>query len=93
MQGTGFVRDVGFVVAVVLAVSLHLVLGYFYLVSGLVVPIVVVLLMLAWWALLGWRMIHFASRRSWWVVVPPVVALVTWLVVLSVGDRYLGWTA
>jgi hypothetical protein len=93
MRGTGFVRDVTFVVSVVFAVSFHLVLGYFYLASGLAVPIVVVVLLLAWWAFLGWRVIHFAGRGSWWVLVPPLVALVTWMVVLSVGERYLGWTA
>jgi hypothetical protein len=93
MRSTGFVRDVTFVVAVVFAVSFHLVLGYLYLASGLAVPVVVVILMLAWWGFLGWRVIVFAGRGSWWVLVPPLVALVTWMVVLSVGDRYLGWTA
>jgi hypothetical protein len=93
VRSKGFVRDVGFVVAVIMAVSFHLVLGYLYLASGLAVPIVVVALMLIWWAFLGWRVIHFAGDGSWWVLVPPMVALVTLLVVLSVGGRYLGWTA
>lgn len=93
MRGTSFVRDAAFVVAVIVAVSFHLVLGYLYLASGLVVPIVVLILMLAWWAFLGWRVIHFAGNGSWWVLVPPMVALATWMIVLSVGDRYLGWGA
>ncbi len=93
MGGTGFVRDAGFVIAVIIAVSVHLVLGYLYLASVLVVPVVVVILMLVWWAFLGWRTFAFAVNRSWWVLVPPTVAIVTWMVVLSVGDRYLGWSA
>ena len=93
MRGTGFFRDAAFVVAVIIAVSVHLVLGYLYLASFLVVPVVVVILMLTWWGFLGWRTFSFASNGSWWVLVPPLVALVTWMVVLSVGDRYLGWSA
>lgn len=71
----------------------HLVVGYFYLAGGLVVPgAVLVPLWLVWVGLAGW-LIRLAIRRSWWTAVVPVVAAVLFVAVLVLGEEVLGWRA
>jgi hypothetical protein len=86
-------RDTAWVVMVVLAVSLHVVLGYLYAVSGLAVPLPVVLLLLVWWGVLTWWLIRWVRARSWWAALPPVLALATWVLVVLGGGTLLGWSA
>jgi hypothetical protein len=87
------VRTTAPLVAAVLAGIVHLVLGYFYLVSGLVVPFYALLPLWVWWLFLAAMLVRLAVRRSWWAVAVPVVAFVTWVLVLVFGDFVLGWTA
>ncbi|MGY1732506.1 hypothetical protein ACI798_13385 [Geodermatophilus sp. SYSU D01045] len=71
----------------------HLVVGWFYLAGGLVVPgPVLVPLWLAWLAG-AVALVRLAVRRSWWTPVVPVAAAVLFVAVLVVGERWLGWTA
>ena len=77
--------------AVVAAVA-HLVVGYFYLASGLLVPGYALFPLWIWWAVLAWLLVRLARRRSWWTPAVPVVALGTWLLVLTLGEQLLGWT-
>jgi hypothetical protein len=81
-----------FVVAV-LAGVLHLVVGFYYLAGGLVIPGYVLIPLWVVWFLLGWWLVTLALRKSWWTPLPPVAAAVLFVVVLTVGEQVLGWTA
>jgi hypothetical protein len=71
----------------------HLVVGVFYLSSGLVAPLWAVAVLAVWWVLQAVQLSRFALRGSWWTPAVPVVAFATWWLVLTVGERLLGWTA
>lgn len=86
-------RPVGPLVLAVLAALAHLVVGFFYLVSGLVAPLWAIVALLVWWVVLAWWLVRLALRRSWWTPAVPVVAFGTWVAVLTLGERLLGWTA
>ncbi len=86
-------RAPGPIVVAVLAGALHLVVGYFYLVSGLVVPGYALIPLWIWWLLLTWLLVRLALRGSWWTPVVPVVAIGTWWLVLVGGEQLLGWQA
>jgi hypothetical protein len=85
-------RPRGPLVVAVLAAVAHLVVGYFYLVSGLVVPGYALLPLWLWWALLAWVLFRLARQGSWWTPLVPVVAFGTWLLILTAGEQLLGWT-
>ena len=80
------------VVAAVAGV-LHLVVGFYYLAGGLVIPGYVLIPLWVVWFLLGWWLVTLARRNSWWAPLPPVAAAVLFLVVISVGEQVLGWRA
>lgn len=82
-----------FVAAVLIAVFTHLVIGYFYLASGLVAPLWAVALLGVWWLALAYVVVRLVRRRSYLVLLVPVVAAATWLVVMGFGGAVLGWTA
>lgn len=67
--------------------------GFFYLLSGLVVPgpwlFGFYALFGAWLVLAVW----LYRRRSWWALAVPPVAFATWMGLLSLGENLLGWTA
>ena len=86
-------RSVLFVVAVVIAAIAQLVVGYFYLVSGLVAPIGAVALFLVWWLVLTLIGVLLMRRRSYLVLLVPVVAVTTWFGVMWFGGAVLGWGA
>lgn len=75
-----------------IALLVHLVIGFFYLVSGLLVPLTPLILLWAWWLVL---LAVLVLRRDIprFVIGIPVVAVASWFLVLWLGDRYLGWTA
>ena len=73
-------------------VVLHLIVGYVYLVSGLVVPFPFVLLLLAVWVALT----ILAVRRwanPWWVLAASFLAAAVWMLVVPGLGGLLGWTA
>ena len=76
-----------------LAGLLHLVVGIFYLSSGLVAPAWAIAVLLLWWVLLAVLLSRLALRGSWWTPAVPVVAFASWWLVLTLGERFLGWTA
>jgi hypothetical protein len=86
-------RATGPVVVAVLAGALHVVAGYFYAVSGLVVPGYALLPLWVWWIVLAFVLLRLALQRSWWAAAVPVVAAVTWVVVVFGGGALLGWQA
>ncbi|GAB2697302.1 hypothetical protein [Thalassiella azotivora] len=88
----GRLAEVGAVLLAVASAAVHLVAGFFYLTSGLLAPLWAVAGLLVVWAALGAWLVVLARRRSWWTPVVPLVAVVTWFAVLSVGEQALGWT-
>jgi hypothetical protein len=84
-------RSRGPLVVAVLAAVLHLVVGFYYLAGGLVVPGPVLVPLWVVWFLLGWWLVTLARRHSWWTPLPPVVAAVLLAVVITVGEQVLGW--
>ncbi len=69
------------------------VIGFFYLASGLVAPLwAVVGLMIIWVGLVVVGIRWFRSH-PWRVPALPVVAVLVWWGVLTLGERLLGWTA
>ena len=90
---TDTARSTGPLVLAGLAALAHLVMGYFYLAGGLVIPGYVLFPLWAVWLLLAWLLVRLAVRRSWWTPVVPMAAAALFVVVLVVGDRVLGWQA
>lgn len=87
----GAKMSVGQSVLWVLASLLHLIIGYFYLATGLVAPVWGVgLLLLIWLGLAIWG---YTNRQRAVVILVPVVAAAVWFVVLTLGESLLGWTA
>jgi len=76
-----------------LSAAAHLVVGAFYLSSGLVAPAWAIAVLLLWWVLLAVQLSRLALRGSWWTPAVPVVAFATWWLALTLGERFLGWTA
>ena len=85
-------KQLGFVLAVVLAAAAHLVAGYFYVASGLMAPLWAVVLLLVWWVVLSGVGVRLVQRRSFLVLLVPVVAAVTWVGLMAFGGQVLGWT-
>ena len=71
----------------------HVVVGYLYLVSGLVVPAWALGVLFVIWLGLLWLAISLLRRRPAWTLLVPVGAVAIWLAIVSAGDAWLGWTA
>ncbi len=84
-------RSRGPLVVAALAAVLHLVVGFYYLAGGLVIPGYVLYPLWAVWLGLAWWLVTLARRNSWWTLLPPVVAAVLFVVVITVGEQVLGW--
>jgi hypothetical protein len=87
------IRSRGPLVVAVLAAVAHLVVGYFYLVGGLVIPGYVLLPLWVLWLVLAAVLVRLALGRSWWTPLVPVGAAALLVLVLVVGDQVLGWQA
>jgi len=84
-------RSTGPLLVAVLAGMAHLVVGYFYLAGGLVIPgYVLIPLWILWLVLAAW-LIRLTIVRSWWTPAVPVVAAAVLVLVLVLGDQVLGW--
>ncbi|HWC13493.1 MAG TPA: hypothetical protein VG929_02720 [Actinomycetota bacterium] len=75
-----------------IALLLHLAVGYFYVLSGLVAPQWAVAGLLGIWLVLLWGLMHL-RRERWKPLVIPAIAAALWFGVLMLGDVLLGWTA
>ena len=71
----------------------HLVVGFFYAVSGLAIPLYALAPLWIFWIALAFYLLKLAIRRSWWTPAVPVVAAVVLIVTAFLGDALLGWTA
>ncbi|MGY1832519.1 hypothetical protein ACI8AA_19065 [Geodermatophilus sp. SYSU D01180] len=86
-------RRTGPLVVAVLAGLAHLVVGWFYLAGGLVVPGPVLVPLWLIWLAGAVVLVRLAVRRSWWTPAVPVEAAVLLGLVVAVGGELLGWTA
>ena len=75
-----------------LACVVHLVVGFFYISSGLVAPLWGVLLLLAIWLALAVVLVRLRERGPVTLLVP-VAAGAIWFFVLWIGQALLDWTA
>jgi hypothetical protein len=88
---TDTARSAGPLVLAVLAGLAHLVVGYFYLAGGLVIPgYVLIPLWIVWLVLAAW-LVRLALARSWWTPLVPVAAAALFALTLVVGGSVLGW--
>ena len=81
------------VVVAVLAGLAHLVVGYFYLAGGLVVPGAVLIPLWILWLALAALLVWLAVRGSWWTIAIPLTAAVIFVLTVVLGEQVFGWTA
>lgn len=84
----GWARALG-----VVGLVAHVVVGYFYLTAGLVVPGAWLVVFLIVWAALLVVAIRLLGRRPLMVLLVPVGALALLIGGVSLGEAVLGWTA
>lgn len=76
----------------IVAFGFHLVVGFFYLMTGLLAPVpVAIALQIVWVVLLIVAIRARAEPKR--VALVPVVAAVLWFAVLGIGSAVFGWTA
>jgi hypothetical protein len=94
MSSTSVERSpVGPWIVAALAGGAHLYVGFFYLVSGLAIPLYALLPLWVFWIAAAFYLVKLAIRRSWWTPAVPVVAAAVLVVTAVMGDVFLGWTA
>lgn len=75
------------------ALGLHVAVGIFpFSATGLIAPPWGWAVVFAWWLALfivAWR---WRPRNSWSALIIPVVAVVGWFAIISLGEALFGWT-
>lgn len=82
----------GAIVAAVVGFLLHLAVGGWILVGGLIMPAWAVVAMTILWAAALVLAIRWRGRPVL-ILAIPVATLAIWFLVAWVGDTFLGWTA
>ena len=90
---TDTARSTGPLLVAGLAGLAHLVVGYFYLAGGLVVPGYALIPLWVLWLVLAVVLVRLALRRSWWTPAVPVTAAAVLVLVLVLGEQVFGWQA
>jgi hypothetical protein len=90
---TDTARSTGPLLVAVLAGLAHLVVGYFYLAGGLVIPGYALIPLWLLWLVLAAVLLRLAVRRSWWTPAVPVVAAAVLVLVVVLGEQVFGWQA
>jgi hypothetical protein len=90
---TDIARPTGPLILAVLAGLAHLVVGYFYLVGGLVIPGYVLFPLWVLWLGLAAVLVRLAMRRSWWTPLVPLTAAALLALLLVLGEQVFGWQA
>lgn len=88
---TDTARPTGPLILAVLAGLAHLVVGYFYLVGGLVIPGYVLFALWVLWLVFAAVLVRLAMRRSWWTPLVPLTAAALLVLLLVLGDQVFGW--
>ncbi len=70
-----------------------LVIGYFYVASGLFMPAWALVLLWGLWGTLVWYGVRLARTRSFLVLVLPVIGVVAWVLLAWFGGAVLDWRA
>ena len=76
-----------------LGLLLMLIVGYFYVVSGLVAPLWAVIMLLVVWGIVLIIGIREWNTRPLWMLAAPFALMVFWAVVIWAGGQFLGWNA
>ena len=76
-----------------LAMAAMAVIGVFYVSAGLVAPLWAVILLLIIWVVLVVIGVVWFRRRPFLVLLLPVIAVLVWFGVITLGEQLLGWTA
>lgn len=76
-----------------IAMAAMLPIGFVYLTSGLVAPLWAVIMLVIIWLGLVFLGIAWFRRSPLRVLALPVLAVLIWLLVITAGERLLGWTA
>jgi hypothetical protein len=90
---TDTARPTGPLLVAALAGLAHLVVGYFYLAGGLVVPGYALIPLWVLWLVLAVVLVRLALRRSWGTPAVPVAAAAVLVLVLVLGEQVFGWQA
>ena len=90
---TGTARRLGPLLLAALAAAAHVVVGYFYVVSGLAVPLYALLPLWLLWLVLALVLIRLAILRSWWTLLIPVGAAALLVGTVVAGSSVFGWHA
>jgi hypothetical protein len=90
---TDTARSTGPLLVAGLAGLAHLVVGYFYLAGGLVIPGYALIPLWVLWLVLAVVLVRLALRRSWWTPAVPVTAAAVLVLVLVLGEQVFGWQA
>lgn len=85
-------RDIAAYVAAGVALVLMLVVGFFYLASGLMAPAWAVSVLLMIWVGLFSLGLLWVRHRPLWVLPIPLVAATVWWGGMYLGGEVLGWT-
>ena len=88
----GEAAPVGPLLLAVPAGALHLVVGFFSVLSGLAVPFFLLAPVRVRWVALAFYLRELAIRRSWWTPAVPVAAAAA-LVLAALLSNALGYTA
>jgi hypothetical protein len=86
-------RPVGPLVVGAVSFAAHLVVGYFYLVGGLVIPVPWLLGLWLCWLVLAALLLRWTLERSWWTPLVPIGAAVLLVLAVVLGASVLGWQA
>jgi len=79
--------------AVIIGIVLYLIVGYFYLFTGLMAPVPWVAALWIVWVGGLMLIVRWRTRRPYAVLIIPFAAMGLWMLVLWLGDQLLGWTA
>jgi hypothetical protein len=71
----------------------HLLILPWFASTGLVAPGWAVAVLLAAWVVLLLVGLRLRTTRPLWMLAIPVLDVLVWFVLISAGDRWLGWTA
>ncbi len=86
-------RPTGPVVLAAVAGLAHLVVGFYYLAGGLIIPGYVLWPLWLLWLVLAAVLVRLAVVRSWWTPLVPLGAAAVFVLTLVVGEQVFGWVA
>lgn len=77
----------------IIGIALYVATGFFYLVSGLVVPAPWLFLLWAIWVAGIYVLVTVFRRARAWTPAVAVAAAVLWWLYVTIGGAFLDWTA